>query len=166
MRRLLIALPLAALLVGMTTGVASASNSPRLPVPFQFFPVNCPNGFTAQGSLIRNNEYETIKLLANGDTVLFFSGVLIDKVTNETTGQSVIENASGTATVTLHPDGSGLTISNGPNLIGFTPAQASEFGLPLLGLYDGTSQVTFDSSGNPTSVSFNGRVTDVCAALS
>ncbi|HXC76753.1 MAG TPA: hypothetical protein VNU19_06860 [Candidatus Acidoferrum sp.] len=151
----------------MTTAIASASNSPRLPVPFQPFPVSCPSGFIALDSVIRENEYETVKVLANGDTVQFFSGVVVEKMTNETTGKSVNFNASGTVKLTIYTDGSGNVVSNGPNMIGFiTPGLASEFGVPILGMYYGTSLVTLDSTGFPTAFSFSGRVTDVCAALS
>jgi hypothetical protein len=162
-RRLLVAIPLAALLAGaMTTGVAAAKPPPPPP------PVKSPcPGFTALITFTLDNEKTTVTTLANGNTVVFISGVLLATVTNLSTGQSIKVNASGTGLETLYPDGSGTVTGHGHQLFYLIPpADTSEFGIPPVGLYDGNVTLTFDSSGNFTSFSYRGHVTDLCAALS
>jgi hypothetical protein len=161
-RRLLVALPLAALLVGaMTTGVAAAKPPPPPPPTT----VACPT-FPALITFTLDNEITT-QTTVNGNTVFFTSGVLLATVTNESTGQSIKVNASGSGTTTVYPDGSATATSHGPLLeFGLPPAFASEFGIPPVGLYDGNVTITFDSSGNFKGFSYSGDVTDLCAALS
>ncbi len=162
-RRLLVALPLAAALTGaMTTGVAAAKPPPPPP------PVTspCPS-FTALITFTLDNEVTTVTPLANGNTTVFTSGVLLATATNESTLKSIKVNASGTGLATIYPDGSGTATGHGHQLFyDIPPAYTSEFGIPPIGLYDGNVTFTFDSLGTFTSFSYTGRVTDLCAALS
>ena len=163
-RRLLVVLPLAALLVGATaTGVAAAKPPP--PPPLFSFAVPCPE-FTAQVSVTRDNETTTATQLANGNIVVFVSGVELATVANETTGQSMNVNTSAATTLTIFPDGSATATSDGPALVsGLPPLTTSEF-IPPLGLYDGILTFTYSSPESITGFSYVGRVVDLCAALS
>lgn len=168
MRRLLLALPLAAILVGvMATGVAAANGSSRQPLPPPPSPVThpCPSGAELVWTTKQWNEYITTTPISNG-TISFISGAILVTVTNPVTGSSMLVNLSGSGTQTVHFDSSGAFI--GGSFIGHGPNEgpyAPQFGLFPWDVVHGVLQYTFDSTGNITSVSYTGYVTDVCAAL-
>jgi hypothetical protein len=164
-RRLLVGLALATLLVGaMATGVAAANGSSRQPLPPPPSPAThpCPSGAEIVVTIKRWNEYVTTTPAANGTTVYFYSGVILATVTNPATGRSMLLNNSGSGTKTVYSDGSGTFIGHGPNGAPYAP----QFGLFPWDTVDGVLQYTFDSANNVTSLSYTGHVTDICAALS
>jgi hypothetical protein len=163
LRRLLVALSLAALLVGvMAIGASAATGSSRQPLPPPPSPAThpCPGGAEVVVTINKFNEYAITTPIPNG-TPSFISGVVLATFTNPANGRSMLVNDSGSGTLTIYSDGSGSFIGHGPSGAPFAP----EFGLfPWDNVY-GTLQYTFDSFGNTTSVSSTGHVIDICAAL-
>jgi hypothetical protein len=167
-RRLLVGLSLAALLVvAMTTGGAAANGSSRqaVPSPGTLY-VGCPNDVTAVVTWSKWNEYVTTTFLADGTVVQDLSGVILATVTNQTSGKSINLNASGPEKYTFYKDGSYSTDVRGSTLVIAPPSLESELGIPYFALVDGNFKTSFDPSFHVTSVSLNGRVTDLCAAVS
>lgn len=166
-RRLPVGVALATLLIGaMTSGVAAASGSSRQPVPPVVGPpFPCPT-YSMLFTLKLWNEYVTTTVHPDGTIDYFYSGAILDTVTNETTGNSMLLNLSGNGKFTTYPDGTATFIGQGPNMVGLGNTPPSNFGLPALFVVVGRVQLTYDSSGNATSFFYTGQLIDLCAALS
>jgi hypothetical protein len=162
-RRLLVGLPLAALLVGvMATGVAAGKPGPP-PPPFP--PTSCGSFDTVLAITMANIVVKNITYPPDGSVVVHLSGTFHSTLTNLTTGKSIDVNASGAETDTYYPDGS-LTVFDRGITIGPVPFANLLDPSLLNAANDGTVLFTFDSSGNQTSFSHTGHVTDLCAAVS
>ncbi len=139
-----------------------------MPVPFPSpFTASCPN-FTVRVSIVKWDAYTITRHLANGAVKISFRGRALAKVTNEKTGEAVIENIGGPANVIFYPNGTGTEEVSGHALVDFTAAVAGAAGVPqLTGVHEliGGIDLTFNSSGL-TSFTYVGHVTDVCALLS
>jgi hypothetical protein len=85
-------------------------------------------------------------------------------LTNNETGKSLTFNVSGPS-VTTTTAGVSTVVATGSNVF-FTTAANSFPGVPPLIATTGRVRFTVDASGLTTSFQSNGRVTDVCAALS
>jgi hypothetical protein len=162
-RRLLVGLPLTALLVGvMATGVAAGKPGPP-PPPFP--PNSCGSFNVVLAITMANIGVKNITHLPDGAVVVHFSGTFHATLTNQTTGKSIDVNASGAETDTSYPDGS-FTVFDRGITIGPVPfANLLDPNL-LFAANNGTVMWTFDSFGNLTSFSHTGHVTDLCAAVS
>ena len=137
------------------------------PMPPLTFP--CPQGFEARIVPVRFDVWETSSALRNGDVATFDKGPDHVRVTNKSTGVSVVENVSGPTLEVQRPNGSFLLVSGGRTMILLTPAQARAVGQPALAginVIAGRTESTFDSSLTLTSLRYSGQVTDVCALLS
>jgi hypothetical protein len=83
-------------------------------------------------------------------------------LTNIETGISITVQGGGQASLEVNPDGSGEYKQTG--------VSGWNFGDPITGTPgifqgDGLYRVTFDASGNETSLTLTGHMTDVCAQL-
>lgn len=167
-RRLMVGLPLVALLAGATaTGVAAAGGSSREPVPSPgTLYVSCPGDVTAVVTWRLWNGFVTTTFPADGTVVQDFSGVILATVTNQASGKSIDLNASGPEKYIFYKDGSYTTDVRGSTLVIAPPSLESELGIPYFALVDGNFKTSFDPSFHVTSASLNGRVTDLCAAVS
>lgn len=167
-RRLLIVLSSAALLVGvMTTGVAAASGSSRQPVPSPgTLYVSCPNDVTAVVTWRTWDEFATTTFPGDGTVVQELSGAVLATVTNQSSGKTVDVNASGPEKYVFYPDGSYSSDVRGSTLVIAPPDIGKELGIPYFALVNGNFKTSFNSSFQVTSVSIDGRVTDLCAAIS
>src|SRR4051794_38888630 len=171
-----------ALLSGALLATAAGSLLPaaavaapnRQPLPFPTpDPIASCGSFDVHVQAPVDKEYFTTTTLADGTTITRVTGALVAKLTNMTTGKALTINAPGPALVTVHPDGSSLTVAEGLSIWPFDPDTAAAFHVPLLGLYSGRLQ--FNSVGNPINptappivadLSMKGRITDLCSALS
>lgn len=162
-RRLLVGLPLAALLVGvMATGVAAGKPGPP-PPPFPA--TSCGNFDVVLAITMSNIVVKNITHLPDGTVVVHLSGTFQSTLTNQTSGKSIDVNASGAETDTFYPDGSYTVFDRGIT-IGPIPF-ANQLDPNLLNAAnDGTVTWTFDSFGNLTSFTHTGNITDLCAAVS
>jgi hypothetical protein len=154
------------MLLVLTPQLAGAANKhPPLPPPFT---ARCPQGFTALITTTHFNQTMRTEKLANGDVIFYVhdSGVL--SVTNESTGKSVIQNASGPATITFRPNGSATAVSGGHFLLFTSPAEARLAGIPNVVGINNIAGPTYDkinSSGQFVDIDFVGHVTNVCALI-
>ncbi len=161
-RRLLVGLPLAALLVGaMATGVAADKPGPP-PPPFP--PTSC-GSFDTVLALTMLNQKVTFTYQPDGTVVRHVTGAFLATLTNLATGTSIKVNASGPETDFLYPDGTVTVIGQGKWIGGGDFAAMLGPNL-LFAMNDGRIVWTFDSSGKTTSFSHTGHVTDLCAAVS
>lgn len=161
-RRLLVGLPLAALLVGaLATGVAADKPGPP-PPPFP--PTSCGT-FDAVLALTMLDQKVTFTNQPDGTVVRHVSGAFLATLTNQTTGKSIKVNASGPETDFFYPDGTVTVIGQGKWIGSLDFAAMLGSGL-LFAMNDGRIVWTFDSLGNTTSFSHTGHVTDLCAAVS
>jgi hypothetical protein len=161
-RRFLVGLPLAALLVGaMATGVAADKPGPP-PPPFP--PTSC-GSFDVVLALTMFNPKVTVTYRPDGTVVRHVSGAFLATLTNQATEKSIEVNASGPETDIFYPDGTVTVIGNGKWIGGGDFATMLDPNL-LFAMNDGTVIWTFDSSGHLTGFSHTGHVTDLCAAVS
>ncbi len=112
------------------------------------------------------NEFVTTTFHADGTVVQDMSGVILATVTNQTSEKSINLNASGPEKYIFYTDGSYSSDVRGSTLVIAPPSLESELGIPYFALVDGNFKTSFDPSFHVTSVSLNGRVTDLCAAVS
>jgi hypothetical protein len=174
MRRIGVIVALGAL-VGMLGGVVTAS--PALAggrgdgwqiVPADPFTLPADFcGFDIGVSFPVNNEYSKLLKGSDGSVATLTTGSLTASFTNQVTGKSITENISGPYTVTNFGDGSAIWAFKGLTAFVLTPAQARQFGLPIVSVTAGALTASFAPGGSPDSVSLQGRVlVDICAALS
>jgi hypothetical protein len=128
-----------------------------LPVGFCSFPVHI--------DVVANKEYGKITTMPDDTTIIKVTGTFKVRVTNVSTGTSVLLNASGPGTITIYPDGSVTVDGTGHGLTLNPAAAAASFGLPGVLFTSGRYHETLDPTGTPTALSVTGRATDVCAAL-
>lgn len=108
------------------------------------------------------DEHATYTAMPDGTMVENVQGADSLQVTNVTTGTTLQLNVSGPGTLTTNPDGSGSADLRGINGFPFGPNPV----VPPYAIFHGHLQYTFNSAGALTSFSFDGHVTDECAALS
>jgi hypothetical protein len=107
-----------------------------------------------------HREYTKLLKTPNGSEVTLTTGSLTASFTAN--GKTITENISGPYTMS-----STVWAFKGRTAFALTPAQAKQFELPIFFVTDGALTISFDSVGNPASVSLQGRVVvDICAALS
>jgi hypothetical protein len=147
---------------------ASAQGSPRIFQPSG--PMDLPAGYCAfpvHVDTVFNKEYIDHQWTnPDGSLTILFTGALVLRVTNTTTGKTITVNASGPLKVTIYPDGSVSGTPLGRFFHWFDQTDQQRFGVPGLALFTGRVTATIDSAGNITSASYTGHVTDLCAALS
>ena len=161
-------------LLGMLGGVVTASSAladrgPKWQIvpaaPFQLDETFC--GFKIDVSFPVNNEYSKLLKTPEGTVATLTTGSLTASFTNHGTGKTITENISGPYTVTNFSDGSAVWAFKGRTAFVLTPAQAKQFGLPVVSVTAGALTASFALDGSPVSVSLKGRVlVDICATLS
>lgn len=161
-RRLLVGLPLAALLVGaMATGVAAGKPGPPSP-PFP--PESCGTFDVVVAITMTNFQVTEITHRSDGTVVVHAAGAQLATLTNLSTGKSIKVPASGAETETIYPDGSSMVFGRGQWFGGVGFAALLDPNL-LFAMNDGTVMWTIDPSGNLTGFTHTGHVTDLCAAV-
>jgi hypothetical protein len=173
MRRIGVIVALGALL-GMFGGVVTASpalaaRGPKWEIvpadPFTLPARFC--GFDIGVSFPVNKEYSKLLKTPDGVVATLTTGALTASFTNLGTGKTITENISGPLKTTVSPDGSAVVAFKGLTAFVLEPAQAKQFGLPIVSVTAGALTASFDPDGNPVSVSLQGHVqVDICAALS
>jgi hypothetical protein len=139
--------------------IAVNNTSSDLPASYCGFPVHV--------GVVADNEYYIHQTQEpDGSVVLLVTGKLFMGVENTTTGRTIEVNASGPGRDVFYPDGSISAERTGSFSHWATPAQQAQFGLPGLFPATGLATATLDTSGTITSFHSNGKVTDLCAALS
>jgi hypothetical protein len=166
--------------LGLLLGVATmalalaavASGSPgngavRVPVgntPFDLSPDIC--GFPIHVGVVADKEYfihDTT--LADGTEILRVTGKLVLSFTNEDTGKTIVDNASGPGTATFFPDGSAVIDSHGHTVVTLGPADQATTGEPGLVFSSGHLVATFGPTGSVQSFTLSGTQTNGCALL-
>ena len=122
----------------------------------------CP-GLTLDQSVIRSKEYAVqTNYAADGTETQRITGSLVLSVTNTANGKTIRLNVSGPATTVTAPDGSTTSHSQGRSVY---VVNASNLNEPGVTVSTGETTVTYNSTGEATSFSSAGTVTDVCAEL-
>jgi hypothetical protein len=173
MRRLGVIVALGALL-GMFGGVVTASpafagRGPKWQLvtaePFTLPAAFC--GFKIRVAFPINKEYFKLLKASDGSMTDLGTGSLKVSLTNLSTGKTITVDASGSAKVTTHADGSVTFAGRGHGLHFLAPADAKRFGLPTVSVTTGRLTASIASDGSLTSLSLHGHVlVNVCAALS
>jgi hypothetical protein len=173
MRRLVVVLTATTLVLLIGTSSAVANSDPhRFPLPSAPFDLDtsyCP--FPVHVAFPVDHGYASVTASSDGSTVYRVTGSLFARITNLTSGRSIVVNASGPGIFTFRPDGAtvigsfhGRVLLYAPNLTehGFPSnvvAVAGPMVVTQLWAADGTFTFT-DVAGHPQ------LITDVCGALS
>lgn len=134
-------------------------------------PVNNPFGVCAGFDVLvtpvpnLNDQILTQTTLPDGTIVQNFRGPILADATNQVTGKTARINASGPGTLTIAPDGSSVSEGHGLTGIFLGHPDQVRFGLPGFFIVSGPINEVFASDGTLTSLTFQGPLTDVCAAL-
>jgi len=104
--------------------------------------------------------------VTDGSETILITGTLKLSFTNlNPGGKTINENASSSSTITFNADGSITTVNRGRAPLVLSPADAQQFGLPIVSIVAG--RLTLSTNPNETPISLNGHfAVDVCAALS
>ena len=173
MRRIGLIVALGALL-GMLGGMTASPALARGP-KWEFVPADpytIPGdthcGFDVGVSFPVNKDYARLLKAPDGVVVaILTTGAVTASLTNLGTGKTITENISGPVKVTVSTDGSAVVAFKGHTLVTLEPAQAKQFGLPILGVTAGALTASYDPNGNLVSAPLQGNVlVDLCAALS
>ena len=114
-----------------------------------------------------NNQYSKLLKTPDGSVATLITGSLRVSFTNPGTGKTITENISGPSKATVSSDGSAVFAMKGVQAFAIEPAQAKQFGIPIVSVTAGALTASVDRDGTFTSVSLDGHVVvDVCAALS
>jgi len=173
MRRIGLIVALGALL-GMLGGMVTASpalaRGPQwelLPADPFTIPGDTHCGFDVGVSFPVNKAYAKLLKAPDGVVAILATGAVTASLPNLGTGKTLTENISGPVQLTVFPDGSAVVAFKGLTLVTLEPAQAKQFGLPILGVTAGPLTASYDPDGNLLSASLQGTVlVDLCAALS
>src|SRR5262245_28008455 len=138
MRRIGVIVALGALL-GMLGGVVTAPPALARGPKWEFVPADpfiLPGdtfcGFDVGVSAPVNKEYSKLLKSPAGVVATLTTGALTASLTNLGTGKTITENISGPLTATFPADGSAVVAFKGLTLFALEPAQAKQFGLPIL----------------------------------
>jgi hypothetical protein len=148
--------------IGATAGTAWARGDGWQPVNNQPFSFDAC-GTSTDWAFPMDKEYLRTSTDEQGIVHVQLTGALKVVVTNEATGQAVTVNASGPAkNAEIFPNGDFLFQGTGHQIVGFTPEQSAETGLPTLFEHHGPLQILFASDGSATVVQIEGPITDLC----
>jgi hypothetical protein len=165
MKRTAVAVVLGLLMVGAIGGTAWARGDGWEPVNNQPFSFDAC-GVTTDWTFPVDKEYQRVTIDDEGVAHIQLTGALTVTVTNAGTGQSVTVNASGPAKDgQFFPNGDFLFQGTGAAIIGLTPDQSAETGLPTLFLHHGPLQILIASDGSATVVQIEGTLTDLCPSI-
>src|SRR5436190_6375694 len=140
---------------------ASATAPTRQPVQIpQSFPIGGICAFTVQLDVLVNRE--TLTTFADGTQRA--SGTLKVRLTNTTSGESIVVNASGPATFRTLSDGTVVQTGRGLGLQPF-PAEASITGKAEFLQFSGPETLKFYPDGSFKEVKRGHVKLDVCAVL-
>jgi hypothetical protein len=120
---------------------------------------------------VRNHRQSTTTTLPDGSTVVRITGNLVQKMTNESTGKSVVVNVSGPTTDITSPDGTHDTfVGTGRNLFIFGRGGQRNTGEPPVVLTSGrvAATVTINTAtgvGTAQTFRLRGRQDNVCELL-
>jgi hypothetical protein len=143
-----------------SAALATAPTREPVQIP-QSFPVEGICAFTVQVDVLVNRE----KLTTFSDGTQRASGALKVRLTNTTSGESIVVNASGPATFRTLSDGTVVQTGRGLGLQPF-PAGASITGKAEFLQFSGPEMLEFYPDGSFKEVERGHVKLDVCAALS
>jgi hypothetical protein len=123
-------------------------------------------GFQIRETWPVNKRFSKLLKTAHGSMTFLETGSLRVSLTNLDTGKTITANVSGPSRRTEHPDGSVTFLGRGRGLLLLSPADAERFGLPTAAVVAGAATIQRAPDGIITSLSHNGHVAGVCAALS
>jgi hypothetical protein len=124
-------------------------------------------GFKVRVTTPVNKEFIKILKASDGSMIFLVTRSFRHSYTNLSTGKSITENASASATFTTHADGSVTVTSRGRSPFFLSLADAKRFGLPTVSVLAGRQTFSLDSSAAITSLSLRGHVVvNICTALS
>jgi hypothetical protein len=172
MRRLRVTLALCAVLAMLGCLVTTAPAFARGPgwelvdvAPFTVPASSC--GFEVGVAFPENQSYLKALEASDGSTTFIETGKFEVSYTNLQTGKTITENESGPGKLTVFPDGSVTETTEGHTGIFLTPADAQQFGVPVLSVTAGRTEQSIAPDGTITSLTLQGHVlVNVCAALS
>lgn len=104
----------------------------------------------------------TFPVSANGDQVILTAGHDVFTTTNLDTGASISDSRGGQILYVFHPDGTLDVKATGTNSFNLF---VTDVGGPGDWWFHGLWTGSIDAAGNTVSWSFNGNLTDLCAAL-
>jgi hypothetical protein len=126
-----------------------------------------PNGPVCQFSIlvqdVKNNRNATTTKLPDGSTVTRTTGQLIQRLTNETTGKSIVVDVSGPTTETAKDDTTTFE-GTGRNLLAFGPGGQHNTGEPGAVVTSGNVKVTVKGNTAQT-FKLNGHQDNICQLL-
>jgi hypothetical protein len=151
-------------LVPQSVGAAAPARFPVTP-NLGPFPAGTLCQFPLHLTAPSYNVVETVFFDSLGHVIkLAFTGRAVFGITNDTTGKTLVVNASGPGFLYPQPDGSLFGVGGGPGLIGLFP---TDEGGPALLLIQGHETFNVNgTTGQITNLKIVGTVTDLCAALS
>lgn len=121
----------------------------------------CP--FTVLVQDVKNNRRETTTTLPDGSTVVQATGQLIQRLTNEVTGKSIVVAVSGPTTTTTK-DNATTFEGTGRNLLAFGPNGQHNTGEPGLVVTSGKVKVTITGNTAQT-FELHGHQDNICQQL-
>ena len=134
------------------------------PGSFLDFPAGVVCSFELLGEPLANNgKATTFPAAANGDVEMLITGTYVERLSNASTGKSIVENLSGPLHFTFHTDGSATLVLTGRTQLFFGSADIPAG--PRAYINSGRAEVTLSPDGTETLVSQSGEQTDICAAL-
>lgn len=180
MRKLIIGAVTAAALLGAPAAAGAAAAPKPTPVTDPLGS-GSPNGsitlpagnncaFAVDIAVVTNKEVQEVTTLADGTAVAKVSGTLVLNFKNHTTGKTIKEDVSGSATRTVSADfSSGTFQGKGPNWLTFGPNGQASTGEPGLVFVNGVVTVKFALVKKAFTVqkfSLSGSQQNGCALLS
>lgn len=158
----------------LARGVPSAVDGGNKPTVFDVpdaaltfaLPAGVACSFAVRGDVVENH-LVTKRFPADkhGDVLELTTGLAVARYTNLATGQSIVVNISGPGQLTLHADGSATLVAVG-RWTHVLPDGADVVGGLTFFLTSGRVVVEISAGGVGEVVSQEGRVEDLCAALS
>jgi len=160
----------AVLLFGLPSSVATAGGKPvRAPMPDAAVTFDLPAGqactFEVTGVPVVNREFTTtFPAGPNGDVKVTVDGLLIERLTNVSTGKAIVLNVSGPAILVYHADGSISGTAYGPSLLHLSPTDVPPG--PIFVVNYGRIVATITAGGQFIVQSRFGPEFNICRALS
>ena len=155
---------LAAVAIPATVLAAPPEHNPAVPAPVLFAPGDiCEDGIILSNPGLKARD---TAFAPHPDGSMRFSdrGRTPSLATDTTTGNTIFARGGSSITITVAPDGSVTADARGLVFAWYLPGDDSELGAGLF-LVNGHAQEHYAADGTFLSATFDGRATDVCAAL-
>jgi hypothetical protein len=162
--RALVIAALAAVAIPATVLAAPPEHSPVVPAAVVF----APGDICDDGIVLSNPGLKALDTAfaphPDGSVRFGERGRTPSLATDTTNGNTIFARGGSSITITVAPDGSMVADARGLVFAWYLPGDDSELGAGLF-LVNGHAQERYAADGTFLSATFDGRATDVCAAL-